>query len=47
MATQQSQQAGTSPQQGADTTRTQQQQGQNSSAPTQQGATLFRDWASI
>ncbi|MDH2326151.1 hypothetical protein QCN27_04660 [Cereibacter sp. SYSU M97828] len=47
MATHQPQQAGTSPQQGAATTPSQQQQGQNSTVATQQGAALFRDWASI
>ncbi|WP_169053186.1 hypothetical protein [Falsirhodobacter xinxiangensis] len=47
MATHQPQQAGNSPQQGAAPTPAQQQQGQNSAVTTQQGAALFRDWASI
>lgn len=46
MATQQPQ-AGNSPQQGTAPAPSQQQQGQNSAAPTQQGTALFRDWASI
>lgn len=39
--------AQSSQQQGTEQNPPQQQQGQHSSAPTQQGMTLFRDWASI